>query len=91
MKLKDGIIISEINGEFVAVPAGSASKSFNGMIRMNQTAAMIAKMLQYGAAEQEIVAAMCEQYDVDEAVAREDYLRVTADLVALHLIDHGDE
>lgn len=88
MKLKDGIIISEINGEFVAVPSGAASKSFNGMIRMNKTAAMIAKMLQSGADEAQIVAAMCEQYEVDEAIAREDFTLITQQLDALHLIDH---
>jgi hypothetical protein len=91
MKLKEGIIISEINGEFVAVPAGAASKSFNGMIRMNQTAAMIAKMLQSGSDESTIVAAMCEQYDVDELTAREDYGLVIEQLDALHLIDRDDE
>lgn len=90
MKLKDGIIISEINGEFVAVPSGAASKSFNGMIRMNKTAAMIAKLLQEGADETAIIAAMCEQYEVDEAIAREDYQLVTKQLDSLKLIDHDN-
>lgn len=88
MKLKDGIIISEINGEFVAVPAGEASKYFNGMIRMNKTAAMIAKMLQNGADESTIIASMCEKYEVDETTAREDYLLITEQLDSLNLIDH---
>lgn len=91
MRLKEGIIISEINGEFVAVPAGVASKCFNGMIRMNQTAAMIAKMLQTGSDESTIVATMCEQYDVDEPTAREDYRLVIEQLDALHLIDRDGE
>ena len=90
MKLKDGIIISEINGEFVAVPSGAATKSFNGMIRMNQTAAMIAKMLQNGADEASIISAICEQYDVDEETARTDYHRVTEQLDQLNLIDRDD-
>lgn len=90
MKLKDGIIISEINGEFVAVPSGAASKSFNGMIRMNKTAAMIAKMLQSGASEAEIIGAMCEQYEVDEHIAREDFALITQQLDALHLIEHDN-
>lgn len=90
MKLKDGIIISEINGEFVAVPSGAASKSFNGMIRMNKTAAMIAKMLQSGADEAQIVAAMCEQYEVDEQIAREDFALITQQLDALGLIEHDN-
>ena len=91
MKLKEGIIISEINGEFVAVPSGAASKSFNGMIRMNKTAAMIAKMLQSGAGEAQIVAAMCEQYEVDEQIAREDFNLIVQQLDALKLIEHDNE
>ena len=88
MKLKSGIIISEINGEFVAVPSGEASKSFNGMIRMNGTAAMIARLLQNAASEDEVVANMCQEYDVDEAIAREDYQTITAQLDELGLIEH---
>ena len=90
MKLKQGIIISEINGEFVAVPSGAAGKSFNGMIRMNKTAAMIAKMLQGGADEAQIVDAMCEQYEVDAEIAREDFALIVQQLDALKLIEHDN-
>jgi hypothetical protein len=90
MKLKSGIIISEINGEFVAVPSGAASKSFNGMIRMNKTAAMIAKMLQNGADEAQVVAAMCEEYEGDEHIAREDFALITQQLDTLGLIEHDN-
>ncbi len=88
MKLKDGVIISEINGEFVAVPSGAASRSFNGMIRMNRTAAIIAKALQDGKSEDEAVAALCEAYEVGEDVAREDFAAITKQLDLLGLIDH---
>ena len=88
MKLKDGIIISEVNGEFVAVPSGAVSRDFSGMIRMNATAAMIAELLKSGKDEQGIVEALCEQYDVDPTIAREDYLAVTEQLDKLGLIEH---
>ena len=42
MKLKD-VIISEANGEFVAVSVGG---SFNGMLKLNSTAAFIAEAMQ---------------------------------------------
>lgn len=90
MKLKEGIIISEINGEFVAVPSGKASKSFNGMIRMNQTAALIVKMLQNGATEQEVVDAICQDYDVSAEIAREDYAAVIEQFKQLNLVEHDD-
>ena len=89
MKLKDGVIISEINGEFVAVPSGAASTRFNGMIRMNRTAATIAKALQQGKTEDEVVAALCEEYEVSETIAREDFAAVTKELDRLGLLDHA--
>ena len=55
MKLKSGVIINEINGEYVAVAAGEAGKAFNGMIKMNGTAAFIAKTLQNETDEDGIV------------------------------------
>lgn len=88
MKLKDGVIISEINGEFVAVPSGNAAGKFNGMIRMNRTAAIIAKALQAGKSEDETIAELCEAYDVSEKIAREDYQSITGELDRLGLIDH---
>ena len=88
MKLKDGVIISEINGEFVAVPSGNATGKFNGMIRMNRTAAIIAKALQAGKSEDETIAELCEAYDVSEKIAREDYQSITRELDRLGLIDH---
>ena len=88
MKLKSGIIISELNGEFVAVPSGAASKDFNGMIRMNQTAAFIAKMFQTGADEDDVVAALCREYDVEESIAREDFHAVKNQFEALHFFEN---
>ena len=88
MKLKSGVIISEINGEFVAVPSGAVSSDFSGMIRMNRTAAQIATNLKDGKSEEEIVAVLCELYDVEPNVAREDYQAVAAELDRLGLIEH---
>ena len=88
MKLKSGIIISELNGEFFAVPSGAVGKGFNGMIRMNGTAAFIVKMFQKGADEAEIVAALCDTYEVDEAIAREDYQAVKSQFESLDFFEN---
>lgn len=88
MKLKSGIIISELNGEFFAVPSGAVGKGFNGMIRMNTTAAFIAKLFQKGADEAEVVAALCEKYEVDETIAREDYHAVKNQFESLDFFEN---
>ena len=86
MKLKEGVIISEINGEFVAVPSGAASRSFNGMIRMNRTAAIIAKALQESKTEDEVVKAQCAEYEVSEDVARADVDKFIVSLTESELL-----
>lgn len=86
MKLKSGVIINEINGEYVAVAAGEAGKAFNGMIKMNGTAAFIAKVLQNDTDEDGVVAALCDEYDVDADTARANVRAVIAKLESAGLI-----
>ena len=87
MKLKSGIIINEINGDYVAVAAGEAGKAFNGMIKMNGTAAFIAKTLQTEIDEDGVVAALCGEYDVDEETARQNVRAVIEKFKSAGLID----
>lgn len=61
MKLKD-VIISEANGEKIAVSVGG---SFNGMLRLNDTAAFIAELLQQETTVAEAADKLCEAYETD--------------------------
>ncbi|MCQ2354496.1 MAG: PqqD family protein [Clostridia bacterium] len=70
MKLKDGVIITSANGEYVAVAAGDAGRVFNGMIRMNKTAAFIMENMREDTDEAGLVEALCGKYDVDAETAR---------------------
>ena len=68
-ELKD-MILTEIEGEYYAVPTGAAAKRFSGMIRMNRTGKRIFELLLEGKNEDETVRQMTEEFDVDEATAR---------------------
>lgn len=72
MKIKDGFIIREVAGSFIVVAVGSAAKNFNGIINLNETGAFLWKILERGATEEELLAKMTEEYDVDEETARKD-------------------
>lgn len=69
MKLKKGFVLKELAGECVVVPA-DAALNLDGMITLNDTAKTIWLALEKGAEMDEIVAALTEEYDVTEAVAR---------------------
>lgn len=87
MKLKSGIIINELHGDYVAVAAGEAGRAFNGMIKMNGTAAFIAKTLQNEIDEDGVVEALCGEYEVDAETARENVRAVIEKLRSVGLID----
>ncbi|OUP78241.1 hypothetical protein B5F08_07045 [Anaeromassilibacillus sp. An172] len=72
MKLKDGFIAYNTGDENLLVATGEAGKSFNGIVRNNETAAFIAELLKNEITEDEIVNKILEEYDVDEKTARKD-------------------
>ena len=76
MKLKEGIVLGNVDGENFAIATGKAMKNFNGVIHNNKTAAYIFELLQTEQTEDSIVEAMLEKYDVDEATVREDVRRI---------------
>ena len=72
MKRKPGFIVRKISGQNVAVAIGEASKSFHGMIKLNDTGLIIWNALAKDVTEDDIVAAILEQYDVSREQASED-------------------
>ena len=72
MKRKPGFIVRKISGQTVAVAIGEASKSFHGMIKLNDTGLIIWNSLAKDVTEDDIVAAILEQYDVSREQASED-------------------
>ncbi len=69
-ELKD-MILTEIEGEYYAVPAGEAARRFSGMIRMNRTGKRIFELLMEGLDLDGAARRLTEEFDVDEATARE--------------------
>ncbi len=72
MKLIKGIVTNKIDGESFAIATGKATKSFNGIIRNNSTAAYLFELLKKKQTEQSLVDALTKKYEVDEETARAD-------------------
>ena len=73
LKTKKGFLLRRLGDEYMAAAIGEASKSFNGMIRLNETAAFYWKELEQGATPEEHVAKTLERYEgVDAETARRD-------------------
>ena len=76
MKIKEGFVLRKVMGNNVAVATREASKSFRGMIQLNDSAADIWKFIEEGLTEAEICEKMQTKYDTDPQNIRDDVRRV---------------
>ncbi len=72
MKIKDGFILRQVAGSYIVIAVGGDSVDFNGMITVNETGAFLWEKLTEGATEAELLGAMLDEYEVDEATAKAD-------------------
>ena len=82
MKIKQGFILRKVMDNYVVVAVGEASKSFRGMIKLNETAADVWKMIEKGIDEDGIRAAMLEKYQVSEERLSEDIKSILSQLAS---------
>lgn len=72
MKIKDGFVLRRVLDEAIVVASGEASKSFHGMIKLNDSAADIWGWISENLSETEISAKLAEKYELAPEKAAED-------------------
>ena len=72
MRINKEFVLREIAGDYVIIPTGQTVLEFNGLITVNEVGVSLWKMLQNEVTEDDLVAGILSEYEVDEAVARED-------------------
>ncbi len=87
MKIKEGYVIRQVMGNYVVIATGEESRNFHGMVKLNDTAANIWNYIAEGKSEDEIVAAMLKEYEVDGAKLRDDVKKTIEILVAQGLVE----
>ncbi len=87
MKLKSGVVIQKVGDGYVAVVTGASRVNFNGMIKMNESAAFIAEQMQRETDEETIIAALLEHYEVSREDAEKSVKSVIANLSGVGLIE----
>lgn len=81
MKIKNGFILRDVGGKTFVVAVGELSKSFNGMITLNETGKFIWEQLQQNITEDEIVNKIISTYeDVDRATVERDVAKFISNL-----------
>ena len=72
MRIKEGYMLRETGDSRMVVACEPNAGGFRGMIRLNQSAAMLYRMLERGATEDQLTDALLRTYRVDEPRARAD-------------------
>lgn len=72
MKIKSGFILREVADNYIVVAVGDRVKEFNGLINLNSTGAFLWKILENGAEEEQLVASLLKEYEIDEETAKKD-------------------
>lgn len=80
MKIKNGFLLKKVGGQNVVVALGEASRSFNGIIRLNDTGVFLWQKLQQETSEEQLLAALTAEYDIGEEQAKSDIAEFIAAL-----------
>lgn len=72
MKIKKGFILRKVGGQNVVVAVGAASRSFSGIIRLNETGKFLWEKLSADKTEDELCEALLSEYELSEEQARAD-------------------
>ncbi len=84
MKLKEGFLTRQTDGEQIMVAVGG---TFAGLVRSNKTAAFIVDRLKSDITKESIVSAMAEKYDASKDVIERDVEGILAKLRSIGAID----
>lgn len=87
MKLKSGFIMQDIDGEHLVVATDEAAKQFSGLIRNNETADFIYRLLKEEQTEASLVEAVCQAYDAPRVRVEEDVRRLVGQMRDAGLLD----
>ena len=72
MKVKQDFMIKKILDDYIVVPVGEELVNFDAMITLNETGAFLWEQLQEEKTEEELVKALCAEFDVSQDIAKSD-------------------
>ena len=72
MKKKENFIVRSIGGSNVMMPVGETALKFYGLITATETGAFIWKHIEEVSDAEEMAKLICEEFEVEEAVASDD-------------------
>lgn len=81
-------VLRKIAGKYVLVSVGEGIADFCGVVTLNESAGVLWKALQQGAAEEELVKVLQETFSITEEQAKEDVEKSLQLLLEHRMIAH---
>ena len=72
LKAKSGFILRDVMGEYILMPIDDNIGKYNGVVLLNDVSAFLWKKLEHPVSRDDLLAALLDQYRVDEATAAND-------------------
>lgn len=86
MTIKKELLKREIAGETILVPVGKTVYDSHGLFAMNELGSFLWDLLPQAESEEDLVAAVLREYEVDEATARQDIAEFLDKLRQMNII-----
>ena len=86
MKLRQDFVLREVAAEYIVIPVAGMDDKFKGIMTLNETGAFIWKQIEAGKEKNEIVATLCEEYEVDKEHAEQNVDDFCAQLEKLEIL-----
>ncbi len=78
--------ITEVAGEYMAIPVGEEAVSFHGVVALNEAAAFLLKNMDEPRTKEELVDLLLKEYDTDRITAEKDVEAIIKQFIDLKLI-----
>ena len=72
MKIKEGFIVRNMLGEYMAIPTGDNIAKFDGSVILNEVSAFIIEQLKKPTSKEELLELVLAEYDVSREQAEAD-------------------
>ena len=72
MKIKKGFVLRNVVDEYIVMPTGDNIAKFEGAVVLNEVSAFIFKQLENSVSRDDLLAALLNEFEVDEATAAAD-------------------
>ena len=72
MRLKKDYVLRQVADTWVVLPLAAETVNFSGMLTLNDSGAMLWKVLEKDCSQEALVQALLDEYEVEEEIARLD-------------------